>query len=79
MNLHDGKKTKSCNQSITQTGDKMENLQKSQTYLSETKSDQDRKMFKNPLRVKSDLKKKHDKVHIKKEIMQKHPIDSNSI
>ena len=31
-------------------------------------------MFKNLLWVKSDLKKKHEKVHIKKEIVQK-PID----
>ena len=53
-----------------------ENVQKSQTCLLETKSDgqsydQDRKMFKNPLWVKSDLKKNNKKVHIKKEIVQK--------
>ena len=55
---------------------KLENVQKSQTCLLETKSDgqsydQDRKMFKNPFWVKSDLKNKHEKVHIKKEIVQK--------
>ena len=64
---------KNGNQSITQTRDKMENFQKSQTNLLETKNDHvhDKKLFKNPLWVNSDLKKKHEKFHIKKEIVQK--------
>ena len=49
-----------------------ENVQKSQTCPLETKSDdqsydQDRKRFKNPFFVKSDLKIKQEKFHIKKE------------
>ena len=68
--------TKNGNQSITQTRDKMEYVQKSQTNLLETKNDNqsnvhDRKLFKNPLWVNSDLKKNHEKFHIKKEIVQK--------
>ena len=60
--------TKNGNQSINlKTRAKIENVQKSQNYLLETKNDSqsnvhDRKMFKNPLWVKSDLKKKHEKV-----------------
>ena len=71
--------TKNGNQSVTQylkTRAEIENIQKSQNYLLETKNDSqsnvhDRKMFKNPLWVNSDLKKKHEKFHIKKEIVPK--------
>ena len=71
--------TKNGNQSITQYWNpraKIENVQKSQNHLLETKNDSqsnvhDIKMFKNPLWVNSDLKKKHEKFHIKKEIVSK--------